>query len=378
MKRINFFYFRYLSKINSKFFKLFFFCKTPSLILILDLVLFFYLLSLSVLSDEQPGKIYRVLEGHKETVTSVAFSPAFSPYSEVIASGSNDKTVRIWDLKTGELKRTLEGFMDEVKSIAFSSNGRILACVSWNGNVRLWNMISGELLLCFEHKVVHRGENGLSLKNAILWSVAISPDSKVIATGGQYRKNTSKFIPVSKSWAGTIKFWEAFTGNLLRTLEWQEDAVYSVAFSPDGKIFASGSADKTIQLWDLRTNGPLRTLEGHTDTVYSIAFSRDSKYLVSGSRDGTAIIWEIQTGNIIKKLEGHKGAILSVAYSPNGKMIASGGRDNIIRLWDALTGELISTLEGHTNSVTDVAFSPDSEILASSSVDKSIILWKIK
>ncbi len=286
--------------------------------------------------------------------------------------------MRIWDLKTGETTRIYEGFMDEVKSIAFSPNGRILACASWNGNVRLWNMISGELVLCFEHKVVHRNANGLSLKNAILWSIAFSPDSKIIATGGQYRKNSSALIPVNKSWAGTIKLWEALTGNLLRTIEWQENAVYSVAFSPDGKIFASGSADKTVQLWDLRTNGPLRTLEGHTETVYSIAFSRDSKYLVSGGGDGIAIIWDVQTGNIVKKLEGHKGAVLSVAYSPNGKMIASGGRDSIIRLWSAMTGELISTFEGHTNSVTEVVFSPDSEILASSSVDKNVILWKIK
>ncbi|MGQ9610940.1 MAG: WD40 repeat domain-containing protein [bacterium] len=378
MKQNNSFYFGHLLKVCDKLSQFIMFHKKNSLTLYLLIVLFFALLPSLILPEDQSNNIYRVLEGHKETVTSVAFSPAFSPYSEVIASGSNDKTVRIWDLKTGELKRTFEGFIDEVKSIAFSPNGRILACVSWNGNVRLWNMISGELVLCFEHKVVYRSENGLSLKNAILWSVAISPDGKMIATGGQYRKNTSGLVPISKSWAGTIKFWEALTGNLLRTLEWQEDAVYSVAFSPDGKIFASGSADKTVQLWDLRTNGPLKTLEGHTEAVYSIAFSRDNKYLVSGSGDGNAIIWDVQTGNIVKKLEGHKGAILSVAYSPNGKMIASGGRDNIVRLWNALTGELISTFEGHTNSVTDVVFSPDSEILASSSVDKTIILWKIK
>jgi len=320
----------------------------------------------------------QILEGHTETVTSVAFSPPLAPYGEILASGSNDKTIRIWNPRTGELVRVFEGHKDEVKSIAFYPNGRAIASVSWSGMLRVWNMISGELLMSLDHKVVYKADKGLSRKNAILWSVAVSPNDRMIATVGQYRKDISALIPVSRLWSGTVRLWDSLSGKPLRILEWQEDAVYTVAFSPDGRILATGSADKTILFWDLQTNGPLRTLEGHNGAVYSIAFSKDGKFLVSGSADKTVKIWNVHTGELIRTLEGHKDAVLSVDFSPNGKMIASGSRDSTIQIWDSQTGRQIMTLEGHEDSVTRVAFSPDSDILASGSVDKTVRLWKLK
>jgi serine/threonine protein kinase len=195
-----------------------------------------------------------------------------------------------------------------------------------------------------------------------VFTVAFSPDGEMLASG---------------SFDNTIKLWEIKTGNLIKTLEGHTYWVNSVAFSPDGEILASGSWDWTIKLWDIKTGKLLKTLKGHTDAVNSVAFSPDGDILASGSEDNTIKLWEIKTGNLIKTLEGHTDAVNSVAFSPDGDILASGSWDWTIKLWDIKTGKLIKTLEGHQESVAFVAFSPDGEILASGSFDK-IKLWKIK
>lgn len=318
------------------------------------------------------------LLGHNGTVTAVLFSPPFCPYGEVLVSASNDKTIYVWDLKTKSMGRVLQGHNDEVKSISLSSNGRILASVSWNGQLILWNMLTGEQIMSLEHKVVYKANEKFSLRNGVLWSVSVSPDGSKVATAGQYRKDSSLYRPVSKMWSGTVRVWDARMGKSIKSLDWHDEPVYCVVFSPNGRMLATASADKTIQLWDTDTYELVKTLTGHTGPVYSIAFSMNSKYLVSGGADKSVRIWDVHSGEAIKVLQGHDGPVLSVSFSPNGKIIASGSRDGTIRIWDAITGELIKLLVGHSNSVTTVSFSPGSELLATGSVDKTIRLWELK
>ena len=149
-------------------------------------------------------------------------------------------------------------------------------------------------------------------------SVAFSPDGKILASGG---------------WGGTIKLWDVESGALLKTLKSHSKPVSSVSFSPDGKILASGSGDKTIKLWDVKSGTLLKTLEGHFDSVSSVSFSPDGRILASGSGDDTIKLWDVESGALLKTLRGHSESVSSVSFSPDGRILASGSRDNTIKLW---------------------------------------------
>ncbi|WP_084763412.1 NACHT and WD repeat domain-containing protein, partial [[Scytonema hofmanni] UTEX B 1581] len=204
--------------------------------------------------------------------------------------------------------------------------------------------------------------NRLQGHSELVISVAFSPDGKTLASGSADK---------------TIKLWDVATGKISQTLTGHSKWVNSVAFSPDGKTLASGSADKTIKLWDVATGKLSQTLTGHSDGVYSVAFSPDGKTLASGSGDKTIKLWDVATGKPSQTLTGHRDKVISVAFSPDGKTLASGSYDDTIKLWDMATGKPSQTLTGHRDKVNSVAFSPDGKTLASGSPDKTIKLWDV-
>ncbi|EDN93035.1 hypothetical protein SS1G_08900 [Sclerotinia sclerotiorum 1980 UF-70] len=286
----------------------------------------------------------QTLEGHSNSVYSVAFSPDGTK----VASSSYDQTIRLWDTTTGESLQTLEGHSNSVTSVAFSPDGTKVASGSHDKTIRLWDTITGESLQTLEGH-----SNWVS-------SVAFSPDGTKVASGSHDK---------------TIRLWDTTTGESLQTLEGHSNWVSSVAFSPDGTKVASGSIDQTIRLWDTTTGESLQTLEGHSNWVSSVAFSPDGTKVASGSIDQTIRLWDTTTGESLQTLEGHSNWVSSVAFSPDGTKVASGSYDQTIRLWDTITGESLQTLEGHSRSVGSVAFSPDGTKVASGSRDETIRLW---
>ena len=303
------------------------------------------LVAMSPLSAQQP-KLRATLEGHKQQV----FSVAYSPDGKTLASGSNDKTIKLWDVKTGKERATFEGHTEGVQSVAYSPDGKTLASGGEDKTIKLWDIKTGKERATLEG---HR---------AWVKSVVYSPDGKTLASGSDDRK---------------IKLWDAKTGKKLATLRGHTESVLSLAYSPDGKTLASGSWDKTIKLWDAKTGKELATLKGHTDWgVWSVAFSPDGKTLASGSGDKTIKLWDVKTGKELATLEGHIEEVSSVAFSPNGKRLASGGHD--ITIWDVRTGKEQATLKGHKGDVISVAYSPDGTTLASASTDKTIKLWVVR
>lgn len=280
---------------------------------------------------------------HSDAVGSVAFSPD----GLMLASGSKDKTIQIWDLATGKSIRTFPGDSSTIWSVAFDSNGTKLATGTGFWRVMLWDLKTGQVIRSLDH-------------TASVWSVALSPDGQLVA---------------SASGDKTTKISDATTGRLIQSFPDHTDFVYSVAFTPDGKSLVSASKDKKITVVDVATGALLKTIEGHGDAVRSVAVSPDGKTIVSGSYDESIKIWNIETGDLIRSIQGHSDDIVSVAISPDGKFIASGSKDKTIKVWDFATGELLNTLTGHSDEVYVVTFSPDGKTIASGSKDNTIKLW---
>ncbi|MDZ8221398.1 NACHT and WD40 repeat domain-containing protein [Nostoc sp. ChiVER01] len=174
-----------------------------------------------------------------------------------------------------------------------------------------------------------------------------------------------------------ISIWLAENNRQILKCKGHNNWIRSVVFSPDGQILASGSYDHTVRLWDTATGVCIKILEEHSDRVNSVAFSPDGKTLASGSRDRTVKLWNTSTGECLKTLED-MSRIFSVVFSPDGETIANGGNDKTIKLWDIFTGKCLKNFEGHTNRIFSVAFSPDGHTLASGSDDKTLKIWNVR
>ncbi|MDF5706737.1 MAG: NB-ARC domain-containing protein [Nostoc sp. S4] len=197
-----------------------------------------------------------------------------------------------------------------------------------------------------------------------MFSVAFSPDGKLIATG-----DTN----------GEIHLYQVTNGEQLLTCKGHNGWIWSVTFSPDGQIVASSCNDQTIKLWDASTGQCLQTLKGYSNGFGLVGFNLDGRIIASGSEDQTVKLWDVSTGKYLSILEGHSNRVSSVAFSPkDDRILASSSDDQTVRLWDISTGRCIKILQGHTGWVWSVAFSPDGHTLASSSHDKTLKLWDVR
>jgi WD40 repeat protein len=324
------------------------------------------------------------LDGHDEFVWSVAWSPD----GKRLATGSYDKTARVWDAVTGKGLLTLSGHRGFVESVVWSPDGRRLATGSWDETVKVWNAATGKQLLTLSG---HKGP---------VTSVAWSPDGERLITG---------------STDATARVWDAKTGEEIVTLTRHTGVVWSVAWSPNGEKVATGSADDTARVWDAAMGKELLTLRGNAETdnrlpagirddsVSLVAWSPDSKRLATGGQGGTPKVWDAVTGKMLLTLPEYR--VWSVAWSPDGRRLATGSRDTA-RVWDAASGGEVLTLRGHrrrdqgpilsysgsvisngrrfsyagsfvTDGVLALAWSPDSQRLATGSIDCTAKVWDV-
>lgn len=303
------------------------------------------LLGLAAYRYWQLGRDF-TLSGHTDEVNTIAFSPD----GQQLASGSDDQTIKIWNLNQRQELSTLRGHTNWVYSVAISPNSQTLVSGSKDKTVKVWNLNTAQQ------------PRTLIGHTSYVDAVAISPNGQKIASG---------------SYDKTIKIWNLKTGEELRTLKGHLTEVLSVAISPDSQTLASSSTDKTIKIWNLNTGQELHTLKGHTDDVNSVAFNPNGQELASASDDKTIKIWNPKTGREIRTLTGHTADVNFVAFRSDGQKIATGSDDKTVKVWNLITGENIATLKGHSASVWAVAFSPDGNTLVSASADKTIKIWQV-
>ncbi|KAM5350179.1 hypothetical protein ACJ41O_006684 [Fusarium nematophilum] len=331
-------------------------------------------------SDDRTVRIWSTdagdcIKGQSDWVKSVAFSHD----SKLVALASDDRTVRIWRIDSGDCVQELEGHSHSVRAIAFSHDSTLVALASDDRIVRIWCIDSGD---CVQELKGH---------SRSVRSIAFSHDSKLVASASDDR---------------TVRIWRADTGECIKELKGHSRSVRSLAFSHDSTLVASTSDDWTVRIWRIdisscvqELNGHSRSvrsvasshdsalvasasdnrtreLKGHSRSITSIAFSHDSALVASASRDKTVRIWHADTGDCVQELEGHSDWVRMVAFSHDSTLVASASRDKTVRIWHADTGDCVQELEGHSDWVRMVAFSHDSKLVASASDDQTVRIWR--
>ncbi|MEG4584108.1 protein kinase [Microcoleus sp. MOSTC5] len=291
----------------------------------------------------------RILHGHSDSVNAVVINPQ----GNILASASDDKTIKLWDLQTGEFIHTFFGHSARVDAVAISPDGRMMVSGSFDRKVIEWKLDKKAMIREFYSDF----GSPYSHRYGSVYSVAFSCDSGAIA---------------SASGDQSIKLWNQRNGALVQKLSGHSDKVLSVSFRPQSMMLASGSADKTIKMWLVGIGESVRTFVGHSDWVYAIAFSQDGKTIVSGSADATVKLWNADTGELINTLRGHSDAVISVAISPDRETMASGSRDGTVKLWNLQTGECLCSLAG----CNPVAFSPDGQTLVTGGDGGEVLVWR--
>ena len=302
-----------------------------------------------ILSPTKPVSVentslVNTLIGHTDQVTSVAISPD----GQTLVSGSEDHTIKIWQMSTGTLVRTL-GHSQGVTSVAISPDGQKLFSGSRDRTIKIWQLSTGTLT-----RILRSNSGPVA-------SVAISPDGQTLVSGG----------------GNTIEIWQLSTGTLVRTLTGHSRWIRSVAISPDGQTLVSGSLDNTIKIWNLANGSLRRTIPNHSKHVFSVAINPNDKTLVSSSLDNTIKIWNLANGSLKSTIPERSNYAYSVTISSNGQILVSGSADKTVKIWQMSSGQLLRTLTGHSKRVNSVAFSPDAKILASGSADKTIKIWRL-
>jgi WD40 repeat protein len=281
-------------------------------------------------------------QGYEDTVISLSFSPRID--EKLIATASNDNTVRLWNCQ-GKLVQTFKGHQGGVNSVSFSPNGKLIATASDDKTAKLWSL-EGKLLQTFKG---HQG--GVN-------SVSFSPNGKLIATASDDK---------------TAKLW-SLEGKVVQTFKGHQDRATGVSFSPNGKLIATASDDKTAKLWSLEGK-LLQTFKGHQDRVTGVSFSPNGKLIATASDDKTAKLWSLE-GKVVQTFKGHQGGVNSVSFSPDRKRLATASDDKTAKLW-SLEGNLLKTFKGHTNRVRSVRFSLDGKLVATISGDNTVRLWSL-
>jgi WD40 repeat protein len=300
------------------------------------------------------GSLIRTLEGHKGVVTAVAVTPD----GRRAVSTSNDRTVRVWDLETGQTIRTFRAHTDAANAMAIMPDGCRAVSASTDNTLRIWDLKTGQRIRALEGHT--------------------RPVRAVTVTSDGHRA-------LSASGDQTLRLWDLETGQTIRTLEGHTGPVWAVAVTANGHHAISGSYDRTLRFWDLESGQTIRMLEGHTDGVNTVTLTSDGCRAVSASTDDSELctlrLWDLGTGKTIRTFQ-EPGFVRDMAITPDGRHAIWISDDHALRLWDLESGQSLRALEVQDmklfcDMVRSVAVTPNGRRAVSGSSDGRLRVWDL-
>jgi hypothetical protein len=286
------------------------------------------------------------LKGHKGAVN----ASVYSADGRTLITSGDDATIRVWNIPSAALTRTIE--LDDGPAVSLAISGTKVLSGHANGQIVLWDFERAEKLATFKRN------------DAQIWGLAfVGADSR--------------FAAASHDWKVTL--WNVDQpSSPMQIIDAHDSAINAIAFgiSPKGPMLVSGSADKTVKLWNLDTLDTVRRYRGHSDFVTSVAIANGGTVYASGGLDGSIRLWSPNSSRAQRRLYGHRGRISALSFSPSGDVLASAGEDGQIRIWDFKRGRTAKTLIASAGGAKTVAFSPDGQQIASAGEDGVVRLWR--
>jgi WD40 repeat protein/tRNA A-37 threonylcarbamoyl transferase component Bud32 len=307
-------------------------------------------------NDREPESdpaVVAVLSGHTAGVRAVQFSPN----GKLLLSAANDNTVRVWNVESATLRKTLRGHAGQVSSCVLMPDGQHVLSGSHDHLAKIWDIAGYEESRVFQGQVIEGHHD------AIL-GAAFSPDGRQILTASHDR---------------TARAWDVATGKENRTYrEGHAFSTLQARYFPDGKRILTAGIDNTVRIWDMATGTEIQTLVGTgSGAIAAVAISHDGTQVFTRSDDNSVKIWDARSGKLLRKLEGHRDPVTAVGVSFDDRLLASGDSAGHLRLWDPKSGSQRWDRKAHTRNFKAVAFHPDGKRVFSASDDNAIVPWDV-
>ncbi|WP_319056234.1 NB-ARC domain-containing protein [Streptomyces europaeiscabiei] len=294
--------------------------------------------------DRAHPALRRLLVGDPTSLSACACGPS----ENLLATGGEDGIVRLWDVESGSVVRSIEASSEWVRSVAFSADGTQIASAGDDYAVRVWNVSDGTAIMTLEGST------------APVRSCSFTPDGTRIVAAG---------------YDGHVRVWNLGSGREVHSLAGHDAAIRRIAVSPDGSRLASASDDQTVRIWDIEQGRELHVYNKHTASVWGCSFSPCGTWVASAGDDQVIRVWSADAGQDRNEFAGHTAGLNVCVWSPDGTWIVSAGDDEVMRSWNVETGEIQGLLDGHRAVIRDCAVGPNGSWLASVSGDGSIQIW---